>query len=430
MPKQTNPAPAGFSLPGKRHELRTVRPDPHHPGVLSRFFWAGVSTRRVLANICLFCLTSCAGQLVWAADYYWAQNSTTLVRFTSIKSACDSVTTYQGQPVDFREIDYRSETQVQCRYNKAGTQILAGGVLFYRYGDGCTSPAIYDATTGACVAPEPDQCATATGEFVHEYNAGSLDASVPPSLPPTSICESGCLYNRTAKVKGCNRFLEATTGKDLDSVYCQVVYQGAGSQCTTDNPPPGSVFDQPPSKPPADSTPQFTSENKCGDWVTNPDGSQSRSCTSNEQLKEPGQLNCDNAGAYLHCTTGKPAPRFEDTAKTEDTTKTTNPDGSTKTETTTKPIKRSAPALSHVPLPLPKRNSFPVPILTVRPAMKARNAKGLAVRRVLKGMAKAKKVRNAWRRLVPAMRASPAVATRLIAKCSGSRRNSYASLRR
>ena len=89
-------------------------------------------------------------------------------------------------------------------------------------------------------------------------------------------------------------------------------------------------------KPPADSTPQFTSENKCGEWVTNPDGSQSRSCASNERLKEPGKLNCDNAGAYLHCTPGKPAPRFEDTAKSEDTTKTTNPDGSTKTETTTK----------------------------------------------------------------------------------------------
>lgn len=206
----------------------------------------------------------------------------------------------------------------------------------YRQGDSCPANSDYNSTTGECEASEPDQCATETGEFVHEYNAGSLDPSVPPSLPPTSICESGCLYNRTAKVKGCNRFLEATTGKDLDSVYCQVVYQGAGSQCTADNPPPGSVFDQPPSKPPADSTPQFTSENKCGEWVTNPDGSQSRSCISNEQLKEPGQLNCDNAGAYLHCTPGKPAPRFEGTAKTEDTAKTTNPDGSTKTETTTK----------------------------------------------------------------------------------------------
>jgi len=129
--------------------------------------------------------------------------------------------------------------------------------------------------------------------------------------------------------------LEDTTGKDLNSVYCKVVYKGAASQCTSNNPPPGSVFDQPPSKPPADSTPHFTSENLCGEWVTNADGSQSRNCTNSEQLKEPGQLNCDNAGDYLHCTTGKPAPRFEDTTKTEETTKTTNPDGSTKTETNT-----------------------------------------------------------------------------------------------
>jgi len=271
---------------------------------------------------------------VSAEDYYWILGNNNTLHFPSATAALSHLESSSPS------IRYEVYTKSDSSWGYRSYRISDGGYLGFgsinRRGTGCTDPSVYDPETGGCVRPEPDQCATATGEFVHEYNAGSLDPSVPPSLPPTSICESGCLYNRTAKVKGCNRFLEATTGKDLDSVYCQVVYQGAGSQCTTDNPPPGSVFDQPPSKPPADSTPQFTSENKCGDWVTNPDGSQSRSCTSNEQLKEPGQLNCDNAGAYLHCTTGKPAPRFEDTAKTEDTTKTTNPDGSTKTETTTK----------------------------------------------------------------------------------------------
>lgn len=233
-----------------------------------------------------------------------------------------------------------SQYFAQMTCNRTGSaNVVSGcpynGYVFYITRSGVCEPPSTTDSTGECVEPEPDQCAIETGEFVHEYNAGSLDPSVPPSLPPSSICESGCLYNRTATVKGCNRFLEDTTGKDLNSVYCKVVYQGAGSQCTSNNPPPGSVFDQPPSKPPADSTPQFTSENLCGDWVTNADGSQSRNCTSSEQLKEPGQLNCDNAGDYLHCTTGKPAPRFEDTSKTEETTKTTNPDGSSKTETTT-----------------------------------------------------------------------------------------------
>lgn len=325
--KQT-PLRRGFLFQGNANELRTVRPDPHHPGVLSRVFWAGVNMRAawIVFFQSLFAVLLSVGVVApsVAQDYYW-RNLADQGAYSSPLAACRST-----QPNVVHVTIINNGLTAMCN-------ITGGSVgTVYRYGDTCSAGTSYNSQTGECEAPEPDQCATATGEFVHEYNAGSLDPSVPPSLPPTSICESGCLYNRTAKVKGCNRFLEATTGKDLDSVYCQVVYQGAGSQCTTDNPPPGSVFDQPPSKPPADSTPQFTSENKCGDWVTNPDGSQSRSCTSNEQLKEPGQLNCDNAGAYLHCTPGKPAPRFEDTAKAEDTTKTTNPDGSTKTETTTK----------------------------------------------------------------------------------------------
>ena len=270
---------------------------------------------------------------VSADEYYWSVTYFGTFVDSTPADACSRAYAARGEV--FVGLEPYPPFNFHC-IGRTQTGEVGAWASAIRFGSSCPAGTDYNSTTGECAGPDPDQCATETGEFVHEYNAGSLDPSVPPSLPPTSICESGCLYNRTAKVKGCNRFLEATTGKDLDSVYCQVVYQGAGSQCTTDNPPPGSVFDQPPSKPPADSTPQFTSENKCGDWVTNPDGSQSRSCTSNEQLKEPGQLNCDNAGAYLHCTPGRPAPRFEDTAKTEDTTKTTNPDGSTKTETTTK----------------------------------------------------------------------------------------------
>jgi len=267
-----------------------------------------------------------------AEEYFWRVSSGPLRDsvYSTPASACDAILAYfqSSNPNAYIYNVAVNESNATCQIH-AGS-IYNNGIV--RGGDTCSGT--YNPLTGECVS-EPDQCSAATGEFVHEYNAGSLDPSVPPSLPPSSICESGCLYNRTATVKGCNRFLEDTTGKDLNSVYCQVVYQGAGSQCTTNNPPPGSVFDQPPSKPPADSTPHFTSENLCGEWVTNADGSQSRNCTSSEQLKEPGQLNCDNAGDYLHCTTGKPAPRFEDTTKTEETTKTTNPDGSSKTETTT-----------------------------------------------------------------------------------------------
>lgn len=278
-----------------------------------------------------------------AADYFWQINSyASLGSFDSASAAISAYISHYNSTYSRTWVEqsrsWASDTQLKVEgkiYNSSGGLFGSQTITASRFGDSCPIGTEYNSATGECVAPEPDQCATATGEFVHEYNAGSLDPSVPPSLPPSSICESGCLYNRTATVKGCNRFLETTTGKDLNSVYCQVVYQGVGSQCTTNNPPPGSVFDQPPAKPPADATPQFTSDNQCGDWITNADGTQSRNCTSTETLKEPGQLNCDNAGDYLHCTTGKPAPRFEDTSKTEQTTKTTNPDGSSKTETST-----------------------------------------------------------------------------------------------
>lgn len=284
-----------------------------------------------ITALLLFCLMF--GRLAEAEDYSWTVVYNGSFTASSPESACRAA--YASTNITFVEIRATSSSERFNCYGLANGKTGGNWAFAARVGDACPAGYEYNSATGECVAPEPDQCATATGEFVHEYNAGSLDPSVPPSLPPSSICESGCLYNRTATVKGCNRFLETTTGKDLNSVYCQVVYQGAGSQCTTNNPPPGSVFDQPPSKPPADATPQFASDNQCGDWITNADGTQSRNCTSTETLKEPGQLNCDNAGGYLHCTTGKPAPRFEDTSKTEQTTKTTNPDGSSKTETST-----------------------------------------------------------------------------------------------
>lgn len=299
-----------------------------------------------LVSSLLWAVLTLVAQVARAQDFYWQVQGVD-GQFASAMEACSArypapvvKSTYTQTLTGFRDDPGSNdpvyhECIIKNTSNSGAWEPYYTYIPLYRWGTSCPVDTEYDPIAGECIALEPDQCATQTGEFVHEYNAGSLDPSVPPSLPPSSICESGCLYNRTATVKGCNRFLEATTGKDLDSVYCKVVYQGAGSQCTTNSPPPGSVFDQPPAKPPADSTPQFTSENQCGEWVTNADGSQTRSCNSTEQLKEPGQLNCDNAGEYLQCTTGKPAPRFEDTSKTEQTTKTTNPDGSSTTETST-----------------------------------------------------------------------------------------------
>ncbi|WP_339514257.1 virulence factor TspB C-terminal domain-related protein [Pseudomonas sp. RL_15y_Pfl2_60] len=120
---------------------------------------------------------------------------------------------------------------------------------------------------------------------------------------------------------------------DLNSVYCRVQYKGAGSECTTNSPPPGSVFDQPPAKPPFDKTPVYNKDNICGEWTTASDGIATRTCTGTEQYVEPGKLNCENSNGMLNCASGKPAPELSDTKVTETTEMTTKPDGSTDTNT-------------------------------------------------------------------------------------------------
>lgn len=175
---------------------------------------------------------------VSAVDYYWLGSATGTTEYSDAQSACNAVSvSATGYPT--AQLERVSDTYFYCKlWNEAQQKYVSYGSSYNarRFGDSCPVDSSYDPSTGQCLFPEPDQCATATGEFVHEYNAGSLDPSVPPSLPPTSICESGCLYNRTATVKGCNRFLEDTTGKDLNSVYCKVVYKGAASQLHLERP--------------------------------------------------------------------------------------------------------------------------------------------------------------------------------------------------
>ena len=169
--------------------------------------------------------------LLWhstaSAAITWSNEEAKLFGYTSVPSICRAaepfITSASGKPSFYSFHEMRT-SDARCKFvdaNGAGS----GELYVKKNGTECDPGQTYDPGIGQCTAPEPDQCATETGEFVHEYNAGSLDPSVPPSLPPSSICESGCLYNRTATVKGCNRFLEDTTGKDLNSVYCKVVYQ-------------------------------------------------------------------------------------------------------------------------------------------------------------------------------------------------------------
>lgn len=84
--KQT-PLRRGFLFQGNANELRTVRPDPHHPGVLSRVFWAGVGMKKLVLGALL--VASCLGRMAWAADYYWTAPLANTVH-SGAGAACDA----------------------------------------------------------------------------------------------------------------------------------------------------------------------------------------------------------------------------------------------------------------------------------------------------------------------------------------------------
>ena len=69
--KQT-PLRRGFLFQGNANELRTVRPDPHHPGVLSRVLWAGVIMRSIW--ICALLIAALVPGLAGAEEFFWRAN--------------------------------------------------------------------------------------------------------------------------------------------------------------------------------------------------------------------------------------------------------------------------------------------------------------------------------------------------------------------
>src|SRR5690606_40257622 len=90
--KQT-PLRRGFLFQGNANELRTVRPDPFHPGVLPRVLWAGVNMKRIFAVL--------AALLLWhspvsAEDYYWKCSQVQCTPQPSLKEAALNSARAQG----------------------------------------------------------------------------------------------------------------------------------------------------------------------------------------------------------------------------------------------------------------------------------------------------------------------------------------------
>lgn len=273
--------------------------------------------------IALFLLFSF--QFVFAEDYYWTSGYHVGTKFPSADAACQAIKS------DFTNADsvtavLTSPDFAKCRLVTNGN--VYDGIQVNRFGSGCTPPAVLNPSTGSCEAPEPDLCESTAGQTIkHEYSYTQHDADGNPTPDPPPVChDNGCQYTNDFGTFHRNR-----DPANNDAFIGFFTYKGNGLACTSGNPPAGSEFDQPPSKPAEPSEPKYNQENNCSDWVTQPDGTVTRSCSSSTEYDQPGPVNCNGS----NCTPGTPPTEYNKTEVSETTEKTTNPDGSTKTETTT-----------------------------------------------------------------------------------------------
>lgn len=276
-----------------------------------------------------------------AADYIWSAYMYNVGTYTgsSPAAACNATIAAYNEP---RDGDYTldgvhmlnaANPHVFICDISSDKQNLQISIEARRSGDSCPLETTYNAGTGNCDGPEPDPCEDSAGATKqHEHRIGDL-GSGEHSEPPSSVCEGSCQYAwDQSAASSCYRYV---ANGDLNGAFCKYTYKANGVSCTSDNPQPGSVFDQPPTKPPSDTTPEYFSDNSCSSWVTNPDGTQSKSCSSTTTNSQPGNMDCTGSSSTLVCGSGNPPPFYSDTTKDQQTTTTTGSDGSTTSTTTT-----------------------------------------------------------------------------------------------
>lgn len=274
-------------------------------------------------------------QVANAADFTWNVRNTTSPQFKTWQDACVEASKYLGGPwpVIGTAPPYTStDTFVYCYWDRGaeGTYYNPTEGFVRRQGDSCPTGTNWNSVTRKC---EGDPCIPTAGQKIsHEVDKGKIGAGG-SSEPPGSVCQNSCQYVFTYNVKNCYRYVEAVDGKNMDNAYCSYEYSGNGMSCTSNAPPVGSVFDQPATKPPSSPQQEYFKDNDCENWVTNADGTRTRSCLSQEFFKNPGNMSCTTTGGTLSCTAGSPSPYLKD-QKTETTiAETSNPDGSKSTST-------------------------------------------------------------------------------------------------
>lgn len=281
--------------------------------------------RSLLLLIALFLSAS----PVSAEDYYWSAQSGTDPgygqKIPSAKAACEifhAAFANSSQILDKTPRDERvNEWSQRCGFMYYSTRST-----YLRNGDGCTSPNVYDSTTGGCEPPEPDKCAELANTsfpFSKSGAAGdgyvSLSADRKFGVASQSACHSGCVAN-TADQK--------CTTRVSGSYFCQGTGYYTGAECGS-----GGSSEVEESPVPDYPEPETILEDKPCIPVSNADGS--TTCTSEKSVEQEGQ-HCGTYNGERLCTDAQPSKNQVDIQT--DTKVQTNPDGSkttTKTDTAT-----------------------------------------------------------------------------------------------
>ncbi|MGE8296478.1 MAG: virulence factor TspB C-terminal domain-related protein [Pseudomonas sp.] len=303
-----------------------------------------------------------------AEIYYWVVSfpEPADTRYPSAVSACAANHQYYAaiHSASYEKLEHKtikvSDTSFTCETLGFNRNPYSGQLEPYgrwsnsaqRRGDGCEGQN-YNPQTGACEAPEPDQCESTIGDVVyHEFRFASLGSDGNPSAdPPVTVCKGGCQYSHT--------FGDFSSKRDFgppDQLVGSFEYKGNGTSCTPSANDP-SVFDQPPAKDPVTKAPEYATSNDCSGWETQPDGTLKRNCTANTSYKDEGEVECKGGTAgsgfssSVKCTPSKTKPpQKSETNVEQETTKKDNPDGSsettTKTDTTKTECKGTKPCES------------------------------------------------------------------------------------
>ena len=308
----TNPASAGFSLSGLyMHRFNYLRQQTY---------------------FCLFLIGATLlvlPQFSRADDYYWTRGSSpgsTHTKHSTPEPACLEYLNNASDLVALDHIEFitqsdgliRGHCYVRMRNGRITDTPYANSFTIRRFGNGCTTPAVYNSQTHSCQAPEPNKCESKIGDK-HSFGG---------DLGQMETCVDGCLV--VVDMESPDPIMSYKKGA-TENTYWWVSGIFSGEQCnssgpTDSSPPPPTSSDK---------------DRECTPTTTNAEGAQVSSCTETE-VEVDNQGCVDNGGfvgsgpdGVMRCIASKKGPKATETKTKTEVESKTNPDGS-KDEKTTK----------------------------------------------------------------------------------------------